>query len=115
MTSLNVLKPLSIGFVTGGVVCVVVAFSAGWIVSASKWQNDVELARISTLAEVCVTRAQEHRQANGVTTEIAGYGTDARHAREALAEQFAVVLPDQQQLSKRGADACANELDATRA
>lgn len=115
MTSLNLLKPLSIGFVTGGVVCVVVAFSAGWIVSASKWQNDVELARISTLAEVCVTHAHAYREANGVTTELAGYGTDARKAREALAEQFAVILPDQKEFSEQGANACANALDRTRA
>lgn len=115
MTSLNLLKPLSIGFVAGGAVCFLVAFSAGWIVSASKWQNDVELARISTLADVCVARAQAHRATNGVTTEIAGYGTDARHAREALAEEFAVALPEQQQLSERASAACANALDATRA
>jgi hypothetical protein len=112
MTAKGMLGPLIVGAVVGGIATVIVAFSAGWVVSAAEHEQDMRSARLAALSSVCVARVEEHlKETDRDWEELQGYTTDAREARDALAAQFAVPLSGKETASSDIINACAHDLN----
>ncbi|WP_366658010.1 hypothetical protein [Fodinicurvata sp. EGI_FJ10296] len=79
-------KPIIGGAIGGAVVVLAVAFAGGFVVTTSTMNETVREARVMTLAEVCVGRANEYWLAEGNTAEgLSGWRNEDRAE---LAEQF---------------------------
>lgn len=112
MTAKGMVGPLIFGAAVGGIVTIIMAFSAGWVVSAAEHEQDVQGARLAALSAVCVARVKEHVEETGRDwKELQGYSTDAREARDALATQFAVPLTGNETASSDVINACAHDLN----
>ena len=108
MTKREMTKPFAWGLVTGAVALAIVAFSAGWVVTGSSKDRQVQAAWVDGQATICSSLAQAHRKANGDSVDLSDY--KARDARDALAKTFAVVLPGQETADSSVISACSDML-----
>lgn len=99
------IKNFSWGVVAGAVALGVVAFSAGWVVTAGAKDREVRLASIDGQAAACASLVATHRESTGDVTDLIGY--DARDARDALATAFAVVLAGEETANTDVIRACS--------
>ena len=99
------IRHFSWGLATGAIVLGVVAFSAGWVVSAGAMDKQVRLAWINGQASACASLVVAHRESTGDVADLIGF--DARDARNALATAFAVVLPGEETANTDVIRACS--------
>ena len=109
MTKQEMLKPFSWGIVSGCVATAIVAFSAGWVVTSSARDHQVQTALIGGQASICAKLVQDHRQATGDATDLLGY--QAREARDKLAKTYAIALPGQETADASVISACSDMLN----
>lgn len=79
-------KPIAGGAIGGAVVVLAIAFGGGFVVTTNTMNETVRDARVMTLAEVCVGRANEYWLAEGNSADdLSGWRNEERTE---LAEQF---------------------------
>ena len=105
-------KNFAFGAIIGAIGITIVAFSAGWIVTAGSYNRHVAEARVDAKAEICANAAKAFRIETGDTASLAGYS--ARSQREELAKVFA-VMPGQTEADRAVISACADKLDMNEA
>ncbi len=107
-------KPAAWGGIVGAIIILIVAFSAGWVVtsgSAAKMAKDEGTkAALAALTPICV--AQFKGQSDEVqTTQLAALGKESYYNRGDFVEkQGWATLPGSEKPNDDVADACAVEL-----
>lgn len=80
-------KPYAGGIVIGVVGTLIVALSAGWLVTSGTLAEEVRLAKVNTYAEICASNSITGWKNNGgQMTQLEGW--DNRDAREKLVTQY---------------------------
>ncbi|MEX0921389.1 MAG: hypothetical protein WD489_05955 [Rhodovibrionaceae bacterium] len=84
-------KPLIGGAVVGGILTLVVGFSAGWLVTGGTLAEEVRVAQVAAYGEVCAANSVADWRDSGQA--MAGLeGWDNRDAREMQAKRFMPVI-----------------------
>lgn len=101
-------KPYIVGGIIGAVALTIVAFSAGWVVTAGSTAEQVQAARVEALAAVCSARGLASWTAKGNDLEaLDGWSNDER---EALATASAPKIDSLAALHDEVVDLCDDRL-----
>lgn len=85
-------RPYIIGGFIGAIAISIVAFNAGWVVSAGAHTNAVQKAQLTAVATVCAMQATAFWAAEGnKEAALEGWSNDAR---DQLVERFTPNLED---------------------
>ena len=84
--------PFLIGAAAGVIILGGLSLGNGWVVSAKAKDVEVQDAWLGAQAAVCAARATEYRKQTNSTVDLEGYQSDARKARDELAQTYATAL-----------------------
>jgi hypothetical protein len=102
------IKAHAVGAIGGIILAPVVAFSADWVVTTGTMSENMETARIEQLATVCAIRA---KQSWNQESPPDLYGWDKRDAREKVAREYAVVMPEEESAEEDVIEECADKIE----